>query len=518
MRAALVCLEVLLLSALILAGHCWNREQVFVGHDIYFTDADCYSRMTRARLCQEHPGRIIRHQDFENYPDGTTPHATAPFDYLILMLSVVIAPFSSNALELAGAWISPLLALAGGLFLLFWTNQSAFRYRWPALLLYAFSPILVHGTGLGRPDHQSLLIMLVLMGFAGECALTTKPSPSWAALTGFSWALALWVSLYEPLVLFVLAQTLWWFARRKSQVDSSSRKTKWIAFLVVMICAAAVERRLPSLSLFDQPLVRNWSGSIGELQKVPLFSSIWFQWGSLLLLIAPLTFLILSRVRRALLGQAWIFLCFMAALILLTMWQARWAYFLITVFVVALPLFLEPVKSRLVIWAVYLVCLWPVAAAWDADLWANEAVAAQREEGRREGIELRELALSMRSANIEPFLAPWWLSPELAYWSGQPGVAGSSHESFAGILASARFFASNDFEEARSILDRRGVRFVMAYDGERVARTTEKILGVAISPSALCYQLDRTPSQARGFLQLTGQNSSGKLYQTVNNR
>lgn len=31
------------------------------------------------------------------------------------------------------------------------------RYRWVMLLLYASSPILVHRTELGRPDHQSIV-------------------------------------------------------------------------------------------------------------------------------------------------------------------------------------------------------------------------------------------------------------------------------------------------------------------------------------------------------------------------
>jgi hypothetical protein len=175
-------------------------------------------------------------------------------------------------------------------------------------------------------------------------------------------------------------------------------------------------------------------------------------------------------------------------------------------------------KNRFVVRAIYLLSLWPVASAWDAQLWPNETVFAQREEEKRERADLRVIALAMKSNETRPFLAPWWLSPPLAYWSGQPGTAGSSHESFPGILASARFFSATDPAEALAICHQRRVSFVFAYDSERVAQTTGTILGTAVSPSAICYRLDRSPSQVGGFWRLIRQNSAGKLYQGVNNR
>ena len=69
-----------------------------------------------------------------------------------------------------------------------------------------------------------------------------------------------------------------------------------------------------------------------------------------------------------------------------TVWQARWAYFIVVALVMLLP------------------------------------------------------AGRLRSQETQPLLAPWGLSPSISYWSGQPAVAGSSHESLSGIAASARFF------------------------------------------------------------------------------
>ena len=73
-------------------------------------------------------------------------------------------------------------------------------YRWAGLLFFAVSPILAHGTALGRPDHQSLLLLLLLIALAAEWTLRERVSRGWEIVSGISWGLACWVSLYEPAV------------------------------------------------------------------------------------------------------------------------------------------------------------------------------------------------------------------------------------------------------------------------------------------------------------------------------
>ena len=206
-RGILNIIEIAVLSILILATRCANYQDVFVAGNVYFTDADCYARMTRVRMCSEHPGLILRHHDFENFPAGTTPHTTAPLDYLILALSILLKPFNAHTIDLAGALISPLAALLGGWFLWWWSVKL--RYRWVMLILYAISPILVHGTALGRPDHQSLLMLLVMVAVCAEwsraeAADTATNLRKWSLISGIAWGLAIWSSAYESLVLFLL--------------------------------------------------------------------------------------------------------------------------------------------------------------------------------------------------------------------------------------------------------------------------------------------------------------------------
>jgi Zn-dependent protease with chaperone function len=106
--------------------------------------------MTRAQMVRAKPGLIIRHHAFENFPQGTTPHTSAPLDYLILGLSLLLNPFTARPIDLAGAFVSPLLALLGGWFLWWWSRRMKFRYHWVMLILYAISPVLVHGAWQAR--------------------------------------------------------------------------------------------------------------------------------------------------------------------------------------------------------------------------------------------------------------------------------------------------------------------------------------------------------------------------------
>ena len=185
------------------------------------------------------------------------------------------------------------------------------------------------------------------------------------------------------------------------------------------------------------------------------------------------------------------------------------------IFAVALPALLEPIRSRAAVSIAFVLSIFPILRDWDERLWPNETELVRRVEQRNDSVQLRELALNLQSSERRPFLAPWWLSPSIAYWSGQPGVAGSSHESLNGIEDSARFFLSADLQAAGEILRKRGVAWVIAYDFERLARNSSVILGGGVPQYPLCFILGRTPAQAPRFLVLSAQNEAGKLYRIV---
>jgi len=515
----LAVIEITTLSLLILAARCANYQDIFVAGNVYFVDADCYARMTRARMCEETPGLILRHHDFENFPEGTTPHTTAPLDYLILALSILLKPFTTHAFDLAGALISPLLALLTGWFLWVWSRRMKFRYGWVMLILYAISPILVHGTELGRPDHQSLLMLLMTIAICAEWRLRCDSTAGWSALSGFAWGLAIWVSAYESLVLFFFTIAVSALEDPKT-IFANYRRIGWFCFLLVVATALLIEQRIPAISILrSTEIFKNWARTIGELAHVSPVNPIWFRWAGYMIAVAPILVWLSIRRREhdvSSPGRASLpVYVVLIATYFLTIWQARWGYFFVLIFAVALPALLEPIRSRAAVSIAFVLSIFPILRDWDERLWPNETELVRRVEQRNDSVQLRELALNLQSSERRPFLAPWWLSPSIAYWSGQPGVAGSSHESLNGIEDSARFFLSADLQAAREILRKRRVAWVIDYDFERLARNCSAILGVGVPQYPLCFILGRTPAQAPRFLVLSAQNGAGKLYRIV---
>jgi hypothetical protein len=523
-RRILSIIEITILSILILATRCANYQDVFVAGNIYFTDADCYARMTRVRMCSEHPGLIVGHHGFENFPTGTTPHTTAPLDYLILALSTVLKPITAHAIDLAGALISPLLALIGGWFLWWWSKRMKLKYRWVMLMLYAISPILVHGTELGRPDHQSSLMLLVIIAICAEWSLQAEASSvlapdrsKWSIVSGIAWGLAIWTSSYESLILFLLVSVVSALENTRT-ILARFRRAGWLCFALVIVIGFLIEQRIPSFSvLYSDSLFQNWAHTIGELKHVSPANPIWLRWCGYFLVITPFLIwigIIKTRHKSEEATPTFV-LVLLVVTYVLTIWQARWGYFFVLIFALALSHLLEPIKSRAAVWIAFFLSILPILRDWDEKLWPNEARLADRVAQRNESAQLRDIALSLRSSELRPFLAPWWLSPEIAYWSGQPGVAGSSHESLPGIEDSARFFVSQDWETARKLLENHKVAWVIAYDSQRTAQNSAEILGTAVPQQPLCMMLDKMATTAPQFLVLSAQNRVAKLYRVT---
>ena len=530
-RGSLAVVEIVILSTLVLATRCANYQDVFVAGNVYFVDSDCYARMTRVRVCATKPGLILRHHDFENFPQGTTPHTTAPLDYLILGLALPLKPFTAQPLDMAGAFVSPLLALTGAWFLWWWSRRMKFRYRWVVLILFAISPILVHGTEVGRPDHQSLLILLVTIGICAEWRLQTAADPPsrssgaagtaaatelnrLAVVSGAAWGFALWVSAYEPPVLFFIVLVTSFLLNPRA-LFGQDRRAGWILFATIIAAALLIERRAPSFAIPESSAIfKNWASTIGELAHVSPANPVWFRWCGYLVLLAPFLIWISFTARKdgAQGLHALPIFVLLIATYFLTIWQARWAYFFVLIFALALPELLAPIKSGTAVWIAFVLSMFPVLRDWDETLWPNETQLASHLEKQVESAQIREVALTLASSELQPFLAPWWLSPSIAYWSGQPGIAGSSHESLEGIEDSARFFLSDDQERARSILHNDNVAWVFAYDSQRVTQNSAAVLNEAVPTGPLCRVLDRTPSHAPPFLIFSAQTPACKLY------
>ena len=262
--------------ALTLAACCWNWRQVFVAGQVYFADPDCYSRMTRAQSVIAAPWKPIRFHDFENAPAGIVPHTTAPLDLLLAALAGAfhlgfrISGFHSPypPLDLAGAFLSPLLGMTLVAFLWWWGRRLALPNRNAVLAIASISPIVAHGFELGRPDHQSLIILLIGAALATEIALWKRPSRAWEILSAALWALALWTSLFEPLILLATTALM-----RLGVLGGKAIPDRIAAlvFLVLLIGAFLFDGwRVRAPSGEEKDYFFRWALNIGELRHATL--------------------------------------------------------------------------------------------------------------------------------------------------------------------------------------------------------------------------------------------------------
>ncbi|MGA7213209.1 MAG: hypothetical protein WBX20_03295 [Terrimicrobiaceae bacterium] len=501
--------------ALTLAACCWNWRQVFVAGQVYFADPDCYSRMTRAQSVIAAPWQPIRFHDFENAPAGIVPHTTAPLDLLLAALagafhlgfriSGVHSPYPP--LDLAGAFLSPLLGMTLVAFLWWWGRRLALPNRNAVLAIASISPIVAHGFELGRPDHQSLIILLIGAALATEIALWKRPSRAWEILSAALWALALWTSLFEPLILLATTALMRLGVLGGKAIPDRIAALVFLALLIGAFLFDGWRVRAPSGE--EKDYFFRWALNIGELRHATL--SQLFTWTGWLLIGAP--FLLLWRYGKSKdrsYAALAALLCLMTGL---SAWYMRWGYFLAITFALSLPWALSAIPWKPVAWLVFGISLWPMAGEWDRQLYPDEQVKIAREEDREDAILLREAAQALISPERKIILAPWWLSPAIVYWSGQRCVSGSSHQSLPGTVDTSRFFLSTVPEVGREILRKRSVDYVIAYEPDRVISNSAQILGLPAPEKPIGKILYDHAHAAPPFLRLVYENRFFKVFE-----
>jgi hypothetical protein len=494
----------------------------------YYVDADCYSRMTRVRMLEEGAGPILTWHEFENYPEGLKPHTTALMDWVILGWHELCGR-EVGELDRSGYEISPIL---GGVWLVlvwWWSGWLRLPYRWGVLVLLACSPAMLHAFAAGRPDHQSLVVLFCGAGLLVETLGMAEPQRRiWEWLSGLVWGLALWVSWFEPGILLLLV----WAVRggrivlanwrgRGGDLPFASGRSYGLA--VGLALGVMVLEGVPQVGL--PPELREsfflWSASIGELQRVNPWALLarWVGWSAWLVLPALLAGLYFRRNSEGA-GALIFWLVLWVALAALTAWHIRWGYFLVLVSILALPWAWGWLRWRCWGYVVLGVGLWPMAAELERTLFPEGAALAQRVDQIQEMRELRAAAAILREKVPGGLLAPWWQTPSLVYWSGQPGVGGSSHQSLPGNLLAAEVFLAaspEEIEAARKALRARQVRSILVGDSRRILAQAvmlspgRKING-ADGVRPLGEILDRSPRLAPEWLQPIYLTPTVKIY------
>ncbi len=495
-----------LLILLGLACQFSRWDEVFVGGKVYFLDPDCYSRMTRVQMIQEGQGPFLKFHAFENAPDGITPHTTAPMDWLIVAGSGLLNSSGvDNPRDVMGALISPWLGFVFLLVIATWAWTQPFGAS--GLLLAAVSPILAHAFSVGRPDHQSLLVLLLAGALIVETKIWQDRQRAWTLFSAVVWALAFWVSLFEPLILLGVCLGLRVLVLgRKAFAKPALGIFLFLAIVGVTLLFEGWRFSIPEGEVREY--FGRWASQIGELQPAKMATLfVWLGWLGVPL---PLILLWGSWVKRdrAFLASS----CLLIVLFALSFSAARWGYFAALAGVVFLPAGLALLQRSWLAWTVFFISLWPVAQAWDQQIFPEGEAKEARIESRTENVLLRETASAIRNLpNDGPVLAPWWISPALAYWSGRPFVAGSSHQSLPGTVATARFYLSATDAEAITILSQRKVGVVVSDDPSRLIQNSVSVLGTEAPLLEMATRLQRHPPP--DFLKPVFQNQFFRVFE-----
>jgi hypothetical protein len=171
----------------------------------------------------------------------------------------------------------------------------------------------------------------------------------------------------------------------------------------------------------------------------------------------------------------------------LSLYHARWGYFLALVFALSLPWILPSLRKAWLAWLVFLIALWPVAAEWDRRLYPEDEALRARLENIADAVALREAALSLRERPVGGVVAPWWFCPAIVWWSGQPCIGGTSHQSLPGIVESCEFYIGE--EPDSEFIQKRKVVYILVYEPDRLISNSEQILGRPTAGATIAERL-----------------------------
>ena len=216
------------------------------------------------------------------------------------------------------------------------------------------------------------------------------------------------------------------------------------------------------------------------------------------------------RNRESLCG---LWLALLIAAVGLSLYHARWGYFLALFFAMSLPWILPSLRKPWLAWLVFFISLWPVAAEWDRRLYPEDEALRARVENIADAVALREAALSLRERPVGGVVAPWWFCPAIVWWSGQPCIGGTSHQSLPGIVESCEFYIGE--EPDPEFLQKRQVVYILVYEPDRLISNSEQILARSATGPTIAERLYATREGPPASLKKIFTNRFFKVYEVA---
>ncbi len=501
-------------ACLAIAARCHDVRQVFVNHAIYLNDPGDYARLVRVRGLESAFAGTSAQSALDCAPAAAE---SVPLDFLVLGLKKAIEGFllfldpnrlsalRGQELDLAGAVVAPLLAFVTCLILGFWARNAAPSHGSAAALpfLFAVSPLLAHATLLGSPTEASLLMAALALALISEFRAASIVSRPWMVFGGAMWALALWISWRESVVL-IGGLVLIWGVFHPKRLFCAERWFWLLAFCLVASCGIAARAGAANEPGSILDLLRNGSSS-NEASGVEGVLG----WVGAGVLAAPVLLFVAGRRDR----RAWAGLLLLALVGVAGCGRgAYWFQIACLLFVMALPWMLEVFRRQWVSWGLLIISLWPLASLWDRILYPEDEARQYALQQGMERVLLRDVSLRMRTGPPGKFLAPWWLSPALAYWSGQPALTGAGRLNGPGVLDSARLYLSESPQQAEAIVERVEIRWVVADEPARIVADSRKWLAGEVPEMPIARALMERPHSAAPWLKPVFANQFFKLF------
>jgi hypothetical protein len=482
-----VCAAVIVLGGWLRAVYApeWIPQKTSQPPRPWAVEADCYSQLARDQRILQGQGLIQNHFTVENWPEGLIPSTTAPFDYAILTLYAPLTLVTPYPLDWAGALISPALGLALVFFWMFFRSRTFNRAGRAALIIgLAFIPALIWATSFGRPRHQSLIVALLAVALTAEYERWDSLKKHWHIAAGILWGFACWTSLFEPLLAVVTLVIFNLVVRRRESAAFG------ISFGVVMLVALVLE----GVHVFIPPpeyrdVLGRWLQFIAEMRGMT-FGELANGMTLAVLVLPWISWQLWARGAGN--KTDYLLIILTVVLAVLAFFEKRWLNYacLTEIFLFARYFQIAPLR-----WSRALLALLFLADVAQANYLEIENTVGQPP--AQPSAELAQIARSIDAPG--GIMAPWWISPGLLYFSGQPIVSGSSHCGISGIAASAAFFATTSWNDAEKILHDRQVRWVVVWDEKKyqypLLASSQEILGLPVSTDDEKGDADDTVAQ-----------------------
>lgn len=474
----------------------------YVGHLLFgggvLFDSEGFSRMCRVSRLFSTDVWLLGVNTYDGWPSGARTGYSTLSDGLLLGMAWLVRGagwalerlddrlgviIQSGAMDYGGG----LLAVTVGVVVAaaLWWRLDAQRWgRWRGGVwgVFMLMPPLIFATRFGALDES--VFALAFLGWILVIEDSAESCGKWpSVVSGFLSGMAMWAAprFSWPVMVMVMVGRCF---RGQPSVGAFRVLLRWIIPLFGVVALAVLVDGWAWLGSLVADGAGRWhsSQSLWHPVEDSLAPLLWFG-GTIAI---PVVALFGGAEHSARSRWQTLVACSGLSAVVASWWMPAWA----SLAVILIALCVEPAQRvvvrlfeslpspwRLCGWRMRIVLafvafggIWPVARWWEGWMFPTESRIAEMMEYREEMGQLRRIALETRGGGLQPFLAPWYLSSAMSYWSMQPSVSRFTLLEGAETDFATAFFGSTDVSAQREVLLSRGVRWIVCDAPDRYER------------------------------------------------